>query len=121
MASRPGTRLITLVLSIGLLVAGAMLPASPKPAHTLAPLAAGLNADAGSGGGHSAPGIHRTIRKAASFGVSKSLREIAAHQKPREGDRTLRPDFEPRESSSRSGRASLRDPTRSSRLPPAHD
>jgi uncharacterized repeat protein (TIGR01451 family) len=95
MASRPGTRLITLVLSIGLLVAGAMLPASPKPAHTLAPLAAGLDADAGSGGGHSAPGIHRTIRKAASFGVSKSLREIAAHQKPREGDRKLRPDFEP--------------------------
>src|SRR5207247_9795428 len=45
--------------------------------------------------GHAPPGTHRIVRKAEHTAVSKSLRQIAAEQRPRQGERRLRPDFEP--------------------------
>jgi uncharacterized repeat protein (TIGR01451 family) len=120
MSARPRSRLLTLALSLGLLVAGLLLPRSLPPSHSLAPLAAGLDADR-SGAGRSLPGIHRTIRKADHFGVSRSLRQIAAEQQPRQGDRKLKPDFEPERELKpvRQGEPRGRDPVLQAKAGPA--
>src|SRR5438093_894226 len=94
MSARPPTRVLMLVLALGRMVAEIIASAPPKVSHPLTPLAAGLDAGR-SGSGPSLPGVHRTTRRADHVGVSKTLRQIAAEQGPRVGERTLRPAFEP--------------------------